>query len=96
MKLLIGAKRARDVIYSVLSDVCDDGDLTIPEAIRAAEGIFNKNALNFYNFDKVPGFLVSDISFDVRSKVSGKQSEDIIFVRLIWADNSGKRRCRVS
>lgn len=89
-------KRARDVIYSVLTDACDDGDLTIPEAIRAAEGIFNKNALNFYKSDKFIGSLVGSHSLDVRSKVYVEQPKDITFVRLVWADTCGQRRCRVS
>ncbi|KMZ58598.1 hypothetical protein ZOSMA_75G00310 [Zostera marina] len=91
----LGVKRARDVIYSVLTDACDDGDLTIPEAIRAAEGIFNKNALNFYKSDKFIGSLVGSHSLDVRSKVYVEQPKDITFVRLVWADTCGQRRCRV-
>ncbi|KMZ72475.1 hypothetical protein ZOSMA_163G00200 [Zostera marina] len=47
------SKNARDVIYSVLSDACDDGDLTISEAIEAVPAIFRQNALNFYDFSKV-------------------------------------------
>lgn len=41
------------MIYSVLSDACDDGDLTISEAIEAVPAIFRQNALNFYDFSKV-------------------------------------------
>ncbi|CAL5401601.1 unnamed protein product [Camellia sinensis] len=31
----LGAKRAREVVFSVLRDACIDGDLSIPEAIEA-------------------------------------------------------------
>jgi len=47
------SKNARDVIYSILSDACDDGDLTIAEALQAINGFFRQNALNFYDFSKV-------------------------------------------
>lgn len=44
----LGAKRAREIVFSVLRDACDDGDLTIPEAVEAAEDIFNRNSVRLY------------------------------------------------
>ena len=43
-----GAKKSREVIFSVLHDACIDGDLSIPEAVEAAKDIFARNAIQFY------------------------------------------------
>ncbi|KAI8021236.1 Protein fluG [Camellia lanceoleosa] len=44
----LSAKRAREVVFSVLRDACIDGDLSIPEAIEAAKDIFSENAKKFF------------------------------------------------
>ncbi|KAK7267800.1 hypothetical protein RIF29_20479 [Crotalaria pallida] len=44
----LGAKKSREVIFSVLRDACIDGDLSIPEAVEAAKDLFARNAINFY------------------------------------------------
>ncbi|XP_044473480.1 protein fluG isoform X2 [Mangifera indica] len=44
----LGAKKAREVVFSVLCDACIDGDLSVVEAIEAAEDIFAQNAIYFY------------------------------------------------
>lgn len=43
-----GAKKSREVVFSVLRDACIDGDLSICEAVKAAKNIFARNALGFY------------------------------------------------
>uniref|UniRef100_A0A1D1YPR0 Protein fluG n=1 Tax=Anthurium amnicola TaxID=1678845 RepID=A0A1D1YPR0_9ARAE len=92
----LGAKRAREVVYSVLCGACDDGDLTIPEAVEAINGIFKQNALQFYNFKKI---LCSPDSNSVSSSIAPTgarmSSDDVMFVRIIWIDTSGQHRCRV-
>lgn len=94
--LAIGAKRSREVIYSVLLDACNDGDLTISEAIEAVERIFQRNALNIYNFEKVITSDGNDHSLKIGSTLLDRQQENIVFVRLVWVDNSGQQKCRVS
>ncbi|XP_020210637.1 protein fluG [Cajanus cajan] len=44
----LGAKKSREVVFSVLRDACIDGDLSIPEAVEAAKDIFARNAIHFY------------------------------------------------
>ncbi|XP_073112233.1 protein fluG isoform X2 [Elaeis guineensis] len=92
----LGAKKAREVVFSVLSTACDDGDLTILEAVEAVWRIFRQNALQLY---KLNGIVLSNdhlrvISFNSTSKV-GSSEENLVFVRIIWADASGQCRCRV-
>lgn len=93
----IGSKRSREVLFHVLSNACEDGDLTIDEALEAVEDIFRQNALRLYNLSAIVG------STDYKSYSIQKSTlkidtllEDIMFVRIIWADSSGQQRCRVS
>eukprot|EP00262_Sarcandra_glabra_P000814 TRINITY_DN10888_c0_g4_i1.p1 TRINITY_DN10888_c0_g4~~TRINITY_DN10888_c0_g4_i1.p1 ORF type:complete len:766 (-),score=145.89 TRINITY_DN10888_c0_g4_i1:272-2239(-) len=93
----LGAMRAREVLLSVLRDACDDGDLTIPEAVEAAEDMFKQNAIRLY---KISGFSESfdsktAISWNFIPTKSTASEEDIVFVRIIWVDTSGQHRCRV-
>lgn len=96
--VLIGAKRAREIILSVLSSACDDGDLTIPEAMEAVEDIFKQNASHLYDIHRVRVSL--DLKKASSSNLSSIKSipppEDIVFVRILWVDTSGQHRCRVS
>lgn len=95
---LTGAKKAREVVFSVLCDACADGDLSIPEAIEAAKDIFSQNAIQFYKIN----YSVKSSGSENRVspnfvKVNGNDSEDdVLFVRVIWSDASGQQRCRVS
>ncbi|KEH42148.1 protein fluG [Medicago truncatula] len=45
----LGAKNAREVVFTVLRDSCIDGDLTVPEAVEVAKDLFARNSINFYN-----------------------------------------------
>ncbi|CAH1433754.1 unnamed protein product [Lactuca virosa] len=47
----LGAKWAREVIFSVLRDACNEGDLSIPEALEAVTDIFSANSKKFYKLD---------------------------------------------
>ncbi|KAJ6810058.1 protein fluG [Iris pallida] len=92
----LGAKRARQVVFSVLSNACEDGDITIPDALEAIEDIFRRNALELYDLHAIVG------SVDCRHPItlsdnylSYKSQEDVVFVRIIWVDASGQHRCRV-
>ncbi|KAI0494063.1 hypothetical protein KFK09_024194 [Dendrobium nobile] len=89
-------QRSREVLFHVLSNACEDGDLTIDEALEAVEDIFRQNALRLYNLSAIVG------STDYKSYSIQKSTlkidtllEDIMFVRIIWADSSGQQRCRV-
>jgi hypothetical protein len=46
--VLIGAKNAREVVFTVLRDSCIDGDITVPEAVEIAKDLFARNSINFY------------------------------------------------
>lgn len=93
-----GAKKAREVVFTVLQDACIDGDLLIPEAVEAAENIFAKNAIQFYKMN------VATNPIDIKNAISPKimnigynsSRNDIALVRIIWVDASGQQRCRVS
>ncbi|KAL7133498.1 hypothetical protein ABFS83_12G144700 [Erythranthe nasuta] len=93
----LGAKKAREVVFSVLRDACTDGDLSIPEALQAAKDIFSENATQLYNiktvsesFDSNDIALPFSMKLDLTAPVKG-----VAFVRIIWIDASGQHRCRV-
>ncbi|CAN6580955.1 unnamed protein product [Malus baccata var. baccata] len=93
----LGAKKAREVVFSVLRDACTDGDLSVPEAIEAAKDIFSQNAIQFY---KINYAVKSSGSNNYASlnfmKVNSNDSEnDVSLVRVMWGDTSGQQRCRV-
>ncbi|KAL9268684.1 fluG-like protein [Drosera capensis] len=92
----LGAKRAREVIFSVLRDACEDGDLSVPEAVEAANDIFFQNALQFY---KINTSSSSSNGKMANSHNVGKigltaPPSDVTFVRVFWVDTSGQCRCR--
>lgn len=93
-----GAKKAREVVFSVLCDACADGDLSIPEAIEAAKDIFSQNAIQFYKIDHAVKSYASENSVSSKFvKVKSNDSEnDVSLVRVFWSDASGQQRCRVS
>ncbi|XP_077220169.1 nodulin/glutamine synthase-like protein isoform X2 [Tasmannia lanceolata] len=92
----LGAKRARETVLSVLSDACDDGDLTIPEAVEAVEDIFKHNALRLYKINCIYGSLDSKnaITCNYDPIYSNSSRDNIEFVRILWVDASGQHRCR--
>uniref|UniRef100_A0A3Q7JG95 GS catalytic domain-containing protein n=1 Tax=Solanum lycopersicum TaxID=4081 RepID=A0A3Q7JG95_SOLLC len=47
----LGARIAREVVFSVLRDACIDGDLSIPEALAVVKDIFAETAKQFYKLD---------------------------------------------
>lgn len=96
--VFIGAKKARECIFSVLRDACSGGDLTVAEAIEAAKDIFAQNAIKFYKISvgaKV--FCSQDIVSANCVKIESSVLESgVSLVRIIWVDASGQHRCRVS
>ncbi|KAL5230331.1 hypothetical protein ABZP36_029107 [Zizania latifolia] len=91
----LGARRARDVVYRVLSAACEDGDLSIQEAIEAVEDILRRNAMHLYKLNFANG-SVSEITTAVDNSLSLSYVEqDVLFVRIVWNDASGQHRCRV-
>ncbi|PWZ55683.1 Protein fluG [Zea mays] len=91
----LGAKRARDVVYRVLSAACEDGDLSIQEAIEAIEDIFRRNALNLYKLNVFNGSINHETTIVGKRVSLSYVEEDVLFVRIIWCDASGQHRCRV-
>ncbi|OAE34952.1 hypothetical protein AXG93_593s1080 [Marchantia polymorpha subsp. ruderalis] len=101
----LGAKWARTVLAEVLCDCVEEGDLSVDEAIAAAESILSKNSLAFYKLttraqtsdnsenqkavdtNASKNFECSHSSLSVLDKVD--------YVRLLWGDTTGQRRCRV-
>ncbi|KAG0564877.1 hypothetical protein KC19_8G147000 [Ceratodon purpureus] len=47
----LGAKWSRDILTRVLCESYDNGDLTLEEAVAAAESILNRNAIEFYKLE---------------------------------------------
>lgn len=93
-----GAKKAREVIFLVLSDACASGDLSLMEAIDAAKDIFSRNSIGFYklNIDTDSSSPQNIISPKLKIKEPDVQEDSSSFVRIIWVDTSGQQRCRVS
>ncbi|KAL6842432.1 hypothetical protein ACP4OV_027859 [Aristida adscensionis] len=91
----LGARRARDVVYRVLSSACEDGDLSIQEATEAVEDIFRQNALDLYKLNVANGPIDHKTTIGSNSKSSSSVEQDILFVRIVWSDASGQHRCRV-
>ncbi|KAK2401154.1 type-1 glutamine synthetase [Trifolium repens] len=89
----LGAKKSREVIFSVLRDSCIEGDLSIPEAVEAAKDILARNAIHFYKINFANGVVSSHNSLPLT--VIDELESDVSFVRIIWVDNSGQHRCRV-
>ncbi|ERN04790.1 hypothetical protein AMTR_s00140p00082700 [Amborella trichopoda] len=93
----LGAKNAREVIASVLCDACDDGDLTIPQAVDAAKDLLRRNALRFYKIETKEESLVSNKSMahNIQPICKDSSVRETTFVRILWVDTSGQCRCRV-
>ncbi|CAN1770520.1 Protein fluG [Linum perenne] len=92
----LGAKKARECLFSVLQDACRDGDLTVAEAVEAARDILAQNAIRLYKINVDADSVLSreivsnsSLNFNDRASETG-----ISFVRVIWVDTSGQHRCR--
>ncbi|KAK9289399.1 hypothetical protein L1049_007554 [Liquidambar formosana] len=93
----LGAKKAREVVFSVLRDACMDGDISIPEAVEAAKDIFAQNAIHFYKIKvavKSSG-LKNIVSPIYEKTMTNAPLNDVSLIRMIWVDASGQHRCRV-
>ncbi|KAJ1419453.1 Glutamine synthetase, catalytic domain [Sesbania bispinosa] len=90
--LWYGAKKSREVVFSVLRDACIDGDLSIAEAVEAAKDIFARNAIHFYKISVATSAVSSHNNFP--QKWNDGLETDVSLVRIIWIDNSGQQRCR--
>ncbi|PPS06920.1 hypothetical protein GOBAR_AA13723 [Gossypium barbadense] len=92
----LGAKRAREVVFSVLRDSCIDHDLSITEAIEASKDIFSQTAIQLYKIN-IGKELVGLKASKSPSYVIGTNvpEHSVSFVRILWADASGQHRCRV-
>lgn len=60
--LRTGAKYSRDVLALVLCESFDNGDLTLEEAVTAAELILNRNAVEFYKLEGTRKAFTSSLS----------------------------------
>ncbi|KFK34567.1 hypothetical protein AALP_AA5G162400, partial [Arabis alpina] len=92
----LGAKKAREVIFLVLRDACESGDLSLIEAIDAAKDIFSRNAIAFYKLDIDTNSCSPEnrISPSLQMKEPDVHEDSSSFVRIIWVDASGQQRCR--
>ncbi|XP_022767256.1 LOW QUALITY PROTEIN: protein fluG-like [Durio zibethinus] len=92
----LGAKRAREVVFSVLRDACIDHDLSIAEAIEASKDIFAQNAIQLYKINLDENFFDSKASESPSYMMGTNVPENSVsLVRLVWVDASGQHRCRV-
>ncbi|XP_010556518.1 PREDICTED: protein fluG isoform X2 [Tarenaya hassleriana] len=93
----LGAKKAREVIFSVLHDACSSGDLSVAEAIDAAKDILSQNAIGFYKLDLSANSSNQPYSISLKSQLTetDAQEDNNSFVRILWVDSSGQHRCRV-
>lgn len=91
----LGAKKARECLFSVLRDACIDGDLTLAEAIEAAKDIFALNAIKFYKIKVDVNAFSSKDTVSVTVKIESRALENSSsLVRVMWVDTSGQHRCR--
>ncbi|CAM6088141.1 unnamed protein product [Calypogeia fissa] len=124
----LGAKWARTILAQVLCEAYDDGDLSVGEAISAAEAVLRTNSLVFYKLEEESGETASSLNStqeqetgndwkNVEREAEKKVTEDlrhkgdssgigkfhrssswldnVKYVRILWGDGAGKRRCRV-
>ncbi|OIW01572.1 hypothetical protein TanjilG_21152 [Lupinus angustifolius] len=89
----LGAKKSREVVFSILRDAIIDGDLSIPEAVEAAKDIFARNAIDFYKISSTNIAINSHRNLLQKLNNNGLEA-DLSLVRIIWVDGSGQHRCR--
>ena len=95
--LFTGAKKAHEVIFSVLRDSCLDGDLSVHEAVEAAKAILSENSTKFYNIKlPVKSFWSTNSISPIPATIRTTALSGITLVRILWVDASGQQRCRVS
>lgn len=93
---LSGAKRAREVVFSVLRDACIDHDLSISDAIEASNDIFAQNAIQLYKINIGRELFDSKASESPSYMIGTNVPEhSVSLVRIVWVDTSGQHRCRV-
>lgn len=94
---IIGAKKAREVVFTVLRAACSDGDLSIAEAVEVAGDILAGNAIQYYNLNRAPKSDSNSYACPNFVKLATTVSQNnASLVRVIWVDASGQHRCRVS
>mmetsp|Transcript_442 Transcript_442/g.1512 ORF Transcript_442/g.1512 Transcript_442/m.1512 type:complete len:865 (-) Transcript_442:2539-5133(-) len=94
---------ARRVLYRILRQMVDEGDLSVDEAVAAAGGVLFENARALHKLDWHPDArLLQNVSGKVHSTADrshcrplGENGAEFRFVRLMWVDYSAIRRCRV-
>ncbi|CAI9097920.1 OLC1v1034439C1 [Oldenlandia corymbosa var. corymbosa] len=93
----LGAKKAQEVVFAVLRDLCMEGDLSIQDALSAVKDIFSENAKGFYKIKVAEMPVESEASspFSLLPVESPTHNCDLTLVRIIWVDASGQQRCRV-
>ncbi|XP_021730040.1 LOW QUALITY PROTEIN: protein fluG-like [Chenopodium quinoa] len=91
----LGARRAREVIFSILRDSCIDEDLSIPEALEAAKDLFAENAIQFYKIKQSVKLDPTKPYLIIMERLQLFCQKVITLVRIIWIDTSGQCRCRV-
>ncbi|KAJ9181506.1 hypothetical protein P3X46_009631 [Hevea brasiliensis] len=93
----LGAKKTREIIFSVLHDACCDGDVTVDEAIEAAKDILARNAIKLYKINIGAKVFNSKDIVSANSVNIGNSASDngVSLVRILWVDASGQHRCRV-
>ncbi|TYI97688.1 hypothetical protein E1A91_D01G160600v1, partial [Gossypium mustelinum] len=92
----IGAKRAREVFFSVLRDACIEHDLSISEAIEASNDIFAQNAIQLYKINIGRELFYSKASESPSYMIGTNVLEHgVSLVRIVWVDTFGQHRCRV-
>lgn len=92
----LGAKKAREVVFSVLQDACIGGDLSIQDAVAAVKDIFADNAIEFYKIKIAEKPVKSEVlafASNLPTEISASD-EGLVLVRVIWVDASGQQRCR--
>ena len=89
-----GIKWARETLIHVLGESCADGDLSFKEALQAASDILGNNAIKLYKLNqKLENGITEDIEPNL--VMHGDNNNGVKYVRLLWSDGSGQRRCRV-
>eukprot|EP00250_Pteridium_aquilinum_P008963 c18342_g1_i1 orf=64-2613(+) len=93
--LFVGIKCGRETLLYVLGEACANGDLSLEEALKAAGDILGDNAVTLYKLNKLLNKPTNQASQGADTLFLGGDGKAIQLVRLLWADTSGQRRCRV-
>ncbi|KAH7446885.1 hypothetical protein KP509_01G080300 [Ceratopteris richardii] len=93
--IFLGIKWAREVLLQVLQCTCASGDLYFDEALEAASDILGGNANNLYQLSHAPNDTLNQVSKETDPSSTNNHKTGVKYVRLLWSDSSGQRRCRV-